>query len=448
MVMPRAASDGQAKMDRVRIPVPPVESSGRAAIATPGAALRRHPMRLLVTSWPWRSLAYLATTPTVSMVWAMTCWPLLALAGLPLGRVERWRLRWVDRRPVPNPHAAAASPGFAAWMRLRARERVTWTELLHGVVLVPLSVLSFALLTVVLLVPAATIASSIALFVILVLGVDPTAVTTVSDLPTSTVNKNPLAQLGFAALGALVLMLGLYLVTLAAEGQRHLTRLLISEPDTELAGQLDDITRSRARITTAFDDERRRIERDLHDGAQQRLTAVIMTLGSLRYQHDRGDDITPLIDQARADAQQAVDELRDIVHGIYPAALRDHDLAEALDELAVRAEAAGLSTSVHIDLPAGLPGDVEVGIYFAASELFTNVAKHAQASAVLLAARHTPDGTLYLTVEDDGRGGARPDGTGLLGVIDRLETLGGRVKITSPVGGPTRVTLEVPCASS
>ncbi|KXK60173.1 histidine kinase [Micromonospora rosaria] len=434
-------------MGGVRNPGRGAETTGRATIATPGAALRRHPLRLLVTSWPWRSLAYLAMTPAVSMMWALTCWPLLALAGLPLGHVERWRLRWVDLRPVPNPHTSDASTGFAAWTRQRARDRATWTELLHGVVLVPLSLLIFALLSVVLLAPAATIATSIALFVILVLGIDPTAVTTVSDLPGSTVTENPLAQLSFAALGAVIMILGLHLVTLAAEGQRHLTRLLISEPDNDHTERLHDLTRSRARITTAFDDERRRIERDLHDGVQQRLTSVVMTLGALRYQHDRGADIIPLIDQARADAQHAIDELRDVVHGIYPAALREHDLADALDELAARAEAAGLRASVHIDLPDDLPDEVAVGIYFAASELFTNVAKHAQATAVLLLAQHKPDGTTYVTVEDDGRGGARPDGTGLLGIIDRIETLGGQVAIASPIGGPTRITLEVPCAS-
>ncbi|BCJ68087.1 sensor histidine kinase [Polymorphospora rubra] len=357
-------------------------------------------------------------------------------------------MHWVDHSPAPNPHARDTSSGLADWVRLRVRERATWTELLHGIVLVPLSLLNFALFSVVLLVPATILASSVALFVILVLGIDPTAVTTVPDLATSPVNENPLAQLGLAVLGVIMLGLGLYPVTLAAEGQRYLTRLLVSEPNTELARQLDDMTRSRARITTAFDDERRRIERDLHDGAQQRLTSLVMTLGALKYRHHRGDDITPLIDQARTDAQHAVDELRDIVHGIYPSALNEHDLADALDELAARAETAGLTTSVNIELPASLPTEVEVGLYFAASELFTNVTKHARATEVLLLAHHTPQGGVYVTVQDNGQGGASPDGSGLLGVIDRIETLGGHVKIDSPTGGPTRITLEVPCASS
>jgi signal transduction histidine kinase len=430
------------------MPAPTSDSPAHATVTTPLMALRRHPLRLLATSWPWRSLAYVAATPAVAATWALTCWPLLVLSGVPLGRVERWRLRWVDRRPVANPHRHDPSPGLPAWIRSRAGERATWTELLHGVLLIPLSFLSFAVVCVVLLVPALLLAGSAASFVLLALGVDPAAVTAVPDLPTSTADGGALAHLGPAALGLLVLALGLYLVTLVAEGQRYLARLLVGEPAADIARRLDDLTRSRARLTTAFDDERRRIERDLHDGAQQQLTALVMTLGTLRYQYDRGSDVTPLIDQARADAQRAIDELRDIVHGIYPAALREHDLGDALDDLVARAEAAGLDVTAHIDLPVDLPSDVEVGLYFAANELFTNVAKHAQAETVHLRAHRTPDRRVLVTVQDDGRGGADLDGTGLVGVVDRIETLGGHVHISSPAGGPTRITLEVPCASS
>lgn len=411
---------------------------------TPGRALRHHRLSLLFTSWPWRSLAYLLTTPLIALAWLVTCWPLLPLAGLPLGRVERWRLRWIDLHPIPDPHTTPPSSGFRPWVRHRLGERIAWTELLYGVVLIPLSLVGFAVMTIGLLTPAALAGASAFLTTLLMLGIDPGTV----DPTSEAIHESPIAQAGFFLLGLLLLVAGMYLVTLAAEGQRYLTRMLISETGAELAGQVHDLTRSRARITTAFDDERRRIERDLHDGAQQRLTALVMTLGAMRYQHDRGSDITPLIEQARVDAQRAVTELRDIVHGIYPAALREHDLADALDELVARTDNTGLAASAYIDLPADLPTEVEVGLYFAASELFTNVTKHAKATTVTLLAHHTPDGTIFLTVEDDGSGGALPDGTGLLGVIDRIETLGGSVKISSPLGGPTRITLEVPCASS
>ena len=303
--------------------------------------------------------------------------------------------------------------------------------------LVPLSLLGGALMSAVLLVPASLIVSSVVILALLALGDDPASL----DPTATAAQRDPVVQLLWLGLGLVLLAAGLYLVVLAAEGQRYLARLLLSEPGAQVA----DLTRSRARIATAFDDERRRIERDLHDGVQQRLTALLLTLGSLHYQHQHGHDITALIEQGRREAQQAVAELRDLVHGIYPAALREQDLAAALQELADRTDAAGLATTASIDLPDNLPLEVQVGVYFAVSELFTNITKHARASNVTLLARHTPMG-ISVTVRDDGRGGVRP-GTGLLGVTDRIEALGGNVTIDSPAAGPTRITLELPCGS-
>ncbi len=411
---------------------------------TPGLALRRYRFTLLFTSWPWRSLAYLLATPIVAITWLLTCWPLLPLAGVPVGHIERWRLRWVDLHPAPNPHTTPEPAGFRGWAGHRLREQTTWTELLCGVLLVPVSLLGFVVITIGLMLPAALVGSGALILTFLALGIDPASV----DPTAEAIHQNPVAQAGFVLLGLVLFVAGMYLVTLTAEGQRYLTRLLISSPATRLVEQVGELTRSRARITSAFDDERRRIERDLHDGAQQRLTSLVMTLGTLHYQHQRGDDIAPLIQQARTDAQRAVDELREIVHGIYPSALSEHDLADALDELVLRTENAGLRATANIDLPDDIPTPVQVGVYFAASELITNVTKHADATSLFLLAHHTPDGTLYVTVQDDGHGGAHTGGSGLLGVIDRIETLGGHVKISSPAGGPTRITLEVPCASS
>ena len=410
-------------------------------VTTPGLALRCHPAKLPLTSWPWRCLAHVLTSPLVAAVWLVSCWPLLAIAGVPLGHVERRRLRLLDRSRIPNPHAPAPHEGVKAWIDTRARERVSWMELLHGVLLVPLSLLNFGVLVLVLLMPGMLAASSGLLVAFSVLGVDPAAV----DPGATAVHRDPFAQVLLCVLGLVLMVAGLYAVTLLAEGQRYLARSLITEPAP--SARLDDLARSRARITGAFDAERRRIERDLHDGAQQRLTALMMTLGTMRYRHDRGEDITALIDRAGADTRHAVEELRRIVHDIFPAALAENDLAGALDDLAARAETAGITTTVDIDFPAGIAPEVQVGLYFATSELCTNVLKHAQATAMILRGGHTGDGRITITVEDNGRGGAQPNGTGLLGVTDRIETLNGRVHVTSPVGGPTRITLEVPCAS-
>lgn len=419
------------------------QRGGQERADTPGRALRRHPATLLFTSWPWRSLAYLATTPLVAAGWAVLCWPLLTLAGVPLGHVERRRLGLVDRGPAPDPHAPGGG-GFRERVRSRSRERITWTELLHGALLLPLSLLDFAVVTAALLTPALLAASSGLLVVFALLGIDPAT----ADPDTTALQRDPAAQAALCLLGLLLLGVGLYAVTLVAEGQRYLARVLVTEPDPALAARVDDLARSRTRVVSAFDEERRRIERDLHDGAQQRLTGLVITLGALRYQHARGGDIAPLIDRAGTIARQAVEELRETVHGIYPAALRDDDLADALDDLTAVARTAGLTTTVGLDLPSPVPSGVQVGVYFAVSELFTNIVKHARARSLSLDARQRPDGSLVVTVEDDGRGGARTDsGTGLLGVADRIAALGGHVTVTSPQGGPTRVVVEVPCAS-
>ena len=411
---------------------------------TPGLALRRYRFSLIVTSWPWRSLAYLATTPAVAVLWLLTCWPLLTLAGVPLGHVERWRLKLVDLHPAPNPHTTPKRSGVRARAGYWLREQITWTELLCGVILIPVSLLGFVVMTIGLMLPVALAGGGALILALLALGIDPASV----DPTSEAIHHNPVAQAGLVLLGAVLLVGGMYLVTLTAEGQRYLTRLLVSSPATDFVQQVGELTRSRARITTAFDDERRRIERDLHDGAQQRLTSLVMTLGTLHYQHQRGDDISPLIQQAGIDAQRAVDEFREIVHGIYPSALSEHDLVDALDELILRTENAGLRATANIDLPDNLPTHIQVGVYFAASELVTNVTKHASATSIFLRAHHTQDGSLFVTVQDDGRGGAHTGGSGLLGVVDRIETLGGQVWISSPAGGPTRITLEVPCTSS
>lgn len=413
-------------------------------IDNPGLALRHRPLSLLATSWPWRCLAHLLTTPVVAVVWLLTCWILFPLAVRPLGRVERWRLRLVDRHAAPDPHTEPATGGIHEWVRHRLHEQITWTELLYGLLLILMSVLEWAVLVLALLLPTILATAAGLNIALLALGVEPSVV----DQTSGPLQYDMIAQICLLALGLVLLTAGMYIVTLTVEAHRQLARFLICVPESGLVEQVDGLARSRERVTTAFDAERRRIERDLHDGVQQRLTSLVMTLGVLKYQHEHGEDIVPIIDQARNDAQDAVDELREIVHGIYPSALREHDLPDALDDLVCRARATGLTVTSDIDVAQDLPADTEVGLYFAVSELFTNIIKHAGAASASLTVRHDPDMTIVVTVSDNGRGGAQPRGSGLIGVVDRIETLGGRVRISSPAGGPTRIILEVPCASS
>jgi signal transduction histidine kinase len=209
-----------------------------------------------------------------------------------------------------------------------------------------------------------------------------------------------------------------------------------------LRERVDDLRHARQRIIAAADAERRRIERDLHDGAQQRMVAVAVTLGlaQSRFESDP-KGASELIAQAREEAQLAVKELRELARGIHPAVLSDRGLAAALEALAGRAPVP-VEVSGVPDRP--LSPDIEAAAYFVTAEALTNVAKYANAScaSVTLA---LADGCLRLSVEDDGVGGADPAmGSGLRGLRDRVDALDGRLDIQSPIGEGTTLTVEMP----
>jgi signal transduction histidine kinase len=213
----------------------------------------------------------------------------------------------------------------------------------------------------------------------------------------------------------------------------------------EVRAQLAKVTESRARIVAAADEERRRIERDLHDGAQQRLVALALELKNAQRRLGQAVDteLDTLLASAADELQVAVQELRDLAHGIHPPVLTQGGLAVALDALATRAP---LPVTVEAPLHRLAP-DVEGAAYFVASEALANVAKHARASRARIKARQT-NGALVIEVEDDGVGGAEAArGTGLRGLADRVEAQGGRLAIESPPGGGTRVVGEIPCES-
>jgi signal transduction histidine kinase len=209
-----------------------------------------------------------------------------------------------------------------------------------------------------------------------------------------------------------------------------------------LRERVDDLRDARQRIIAAADAERRRIERDLHDGAQQRMVAVAMTLrlAESRFASDP-DSAAQLIAQAREEAQLAVKELRELARGIHPAVLSDHGLAAALEALAARAP---IPVEVSGVPSAPLPPHVEAAVYFVTAEALTNVAKYAHAdhASVDLSIE---DACVRLRVRDDGAGGANPSaGSGLRGLRDRVDALDGRLVIDSPLGAGTTVTAEIP----
>jgi signal transduction histidine kinase len=211
----------------------------------------------------------------------------------------------------------------------------------------------------------------------------------------------------------------------------------------ELRAQLVELRESRARIVRAGDEERRRLERDLHDGAQQRLLALGMGLQLLgAYVDPLGRE---LLAESEVELQQALRELRELAQGIHPAALTDNGLADAVRTLAQRAP---VPVTVDVEEHMGrLPGHVETAAYFVVAESLANIAKYAEASeAWVMVGRE--NGSAHIEIRDDGQGGATPDrGTGLRGLADRVGALDGRLTIDSPPGGGTRIVAEIPCAS-
>jgi signal transduction histidine kinase len=212
----------------------------------------------------------------------------------------------------------------------------------------------------------------------------------------------------------------------------------------ELRARLEDLRASRARIVEAAQDERRRIERDLHDGTQQRLVSIAMTLGLADSKLDRDPAaVRPLLDEARAELSNSLRELRELSQGIHPGILTERGLPAALEDLAYRAR---LPLELDVGLSERLPDRVEAAAYYVVSEALTNIAKHAQASAVRIRVQRT-DGRAVVDIADDGVGGADgARGSGLRGLADRVDALGGRLRVESPPGRGTVVHAEIPCA--
>ncbi|MBB5871771.1 signal transduction histidine kinase [Allocatelliglobosispora scoriae] len=212
-----------------------------------------------------------------------------------------------------------------------------------------------------------------------------------------------------------------------------------------LERRVEQLTESRADVVDAADAERRRIERNLHDGAQQRLVSLAMNLGMARATLTDLDPRARLvIEQAHDEAKQALAELRDLVRGLHPAVLDDRGLDAALSGIAARAP---LPVRLTVEVPVRPSRTIEAVAYFVVSEALANVAKHAEASSAEVAVHRDAD-RLRLTISDDGRGGADPEsGTGLRGLAQRIGSVDGTLHIESPPDGPTRIIVELPCES-
>ena len=210
----------------------------------------------------------------------------------------------------------------------------------------------------------------------------------------------------------------------------------------ELAARLEELRGSRVRVIEAGQKERQRLERNLHDGAQQRLVALSLELTMLKKLLDDDPEASSRIEHARSEIATSLQELRDIARGLHPAVVSGHGLEVALESLAARAP---VPVRLNVELEDRLPEQLEVAAYYLVSESLANIGKHAQASSASIDVRRD-DGHVVIEIVDDGIGGADTEaGSGLRGLADRVEALDGRLRIWTPRGQGTRVRAEIPC---
>ncbi|MGO4419094.1 sensor histidine kinase, partial [Streptomyces sp. MCAF7] len=340
-----------------------------------------------------------------------------------------------------NPHRTPDEPGILAWARVRYQERTTWYELAYTVLFAfGLWVADVLALLGALGAPLAMMATPI------LLALDGGDQAQALKYWSVTSYREASA---WSLAGAMLLPVGLYCLGVFAGLRAAFAHVLLVGPEGELREELGEVARSRARLVHAFEAERRRIERDLHDGAQQRLVALTMTLGLARLDAPPG----PLADQlakAHGEAGKVLAELRELIHGIHPQVLADRGLEAALGDAADRSPVPVLVNASGL---GRLPEPVEKAAYFVVCEALANVAKHSAAGLAEVGAE-IREGSLFVSVLDDGVGGAvllpggsggRAGGSGLTGLSDRVAALDGTLRLSSPPGGPTILSVEIPC---
>lgn len=410
--------------------------------ATVWHALMRPPWLFLFGRWPWLGLAYLLLSAVLAFVLlpvGVLTLLLLPLWGIVVGALERRRTRILGFPRQASAHVRVGTEQRHNWLGIRMTERATWREtiaLLLDVVLgwaaiVALFFEGFILVALVaIVITAASGEADVRLFgdVRVVVGPD---------------NWWPIVPIGLAMLCVFA-----YVNSLIAAGQASLLRVLCGPRQHELARNVERLIQSRAALVESFETERRRIERDLHDGVQQELVTLAARLGMVSLELDdltaRGADtglVRGALDTAQDQAEHAMATLRNTVRGIHPAVLTDHGLRAALDELADRTP---IPLILGIAEFGRLPVSIETTAYYLVTEAVSNAAKYTAATRLTVHAA-IDDDELTVTVADDGHGGADENaGTGLRGLRERAETLGGRFSILSPQGGPTTLHMTLP----
>ncbi len=414
--------------------------SPRHRARTVAQALMSAPWRVLASWWPWRALGYLLVSAVLGIV-LLALLPftllLLPLWAILCGMLERRRLRMLGFARIPSGHVRVGADERHNWLNIRLTEPATWREVLvllldlvAGLVALTVLFFEFAALVVIIGVPITALVRG---------NVDIRIFGDAQIRLDGSTWWLPLLAL------VVFLIVAAYLNLLVATAQGLAASWLLAPRGAEIAQRVERLTRSRAAVVTAHEDERRRIERDLHDGVQQELVLLAGRLGVLELElAGLGADAEPArraLAATQHQAERATASLRESVRGIHPAVLADRGLGAALDELAGRAP---LGVTLRHDGLGRADPAVEAAAYFVVREALTNVVKHTDATGVVVSAR-TDRHTLEVVVCDDGSGGADPHrGTGLAGLAARAAALDGDLVIDSPAGGPTTITLTMP----
>jgi signal transduction histidine kinase len=406
--------------------------------------------RYLISSWPWRSYAYLFTSvpmgilailvlvglaglsavlsPILIGIVMLAAFPLL---GAAIGWIERLRARLMLRDGINTPHASLPRGlTFKARLTFRRREQASMRALGYGFVL-GLLVWPFS----------ALFAGLSATVLVITLAAPVIADGEELGMGPWTLDSAQEGLVFLVLFGPVFYAVSSYLLGVIAGAEASLAKAMLGPRQDELQRNLAELRRSRLDLVDAFETERVRIERHLHDGVQQRLVGLTMTLGLAELDLPDGEG-RRLVMKAHAEAEAALADLRAAVRGIHPRVLVDHGLEAAVREVADRMP---LPVTLQLEVPVRLPGPIEAAAYFVVSEALANVAKHAQATMCEVSGRIDRD-RLVITVQDNGIGGAQLGaGTGLTGLVTRLDALGGTLEVDSPPGGPTRLRMECPC---
>jgi signal transduction histidine kinase len=346
---------------------------------------------------------------------------------------ERRRIARSLGYTVPSPYRRL--PPGPKLARVWAEDPAVWRDLAYLLLLLPIGVAEFTGVAAGFVLLLGTITLPAWLFVAFPVGVQLWQEVRIDGFFEAVTVA--VVALPISALAGYLLISGL--------SQAHLAlgrALLGPSRRARLAERVEELTESRSRVLAVALAERRRIERDLHDGAQQRLVSLALDLGRARQKITTDPEAArALVEEAHEQAKRTLSDIRDLVRGIHPAVLSDRGLDAAISALADRCP---VPVMVDVELDGRPPEAVETTAYFVVAEALANVAKHSGASVARVAVWRAPEDMLMVEVVDDGKGGADPEaGTGLAGLVDRLAALEGRLFIESPAGGPTRVRAEL-----